>query len=405
MSRFHLPEPLSSADEGCLTAAERVLDTLGEWPSPVGYERFREALAAARAAVDEAERAGDVAPLLVRHLRESWRLLEAVVRYRWDWPRVDETELVHVLGGEDALDRIVATVTAVAPEALWDYLEARHRQRAGRVPPSAPAARSLVEETARRMAAAFRDWLAGRGWNLPGLDVPVTLDLSDRAMSSYRPGRRLVVLGGAEFLVFGDEDGDGARVVPVIALHSLAHELAGHAVQAALSRDLPAPLRPDERARLRFASLPVAEGFAGVAGRLALAFAEERGAELGLEAEDVAFLRRMVELTPVHHATAALVDLAVLAARRDPGFDPVGWLEARCGHGGFGELVAAARETPVYKLLYDAGSLFGFLEVEGTARELERRGVGGGESWRRLGTGAWSLGCYRDAVLGDAREP
>ena len=397
MSDPHISEALLDADAACLAAAERLLDTLAEWPSPVGYERFLRTLEEARALADAEESAGRVDPLLLRHLRASWEALAAVARYRWEWPRVDEAEPLAAVAGEDAGDRIRVRVAGADREELWAYLADRHRQRAGRVPPSAPAARPMVEEAARRMTRAFRAWLASRGWDLPGLDVEVTVDPGDRVMSSYRPARRMVVLGGAEFLVFGGPK--GARVDPVIALHSLAHELVGHAVQAALSRDLPAPLRPDDRSRLRFASLPVAEGLAGYAGRLALAFAREAGEEIGLAPGSVEFLARMVELTPLHHATAALVDLAVLRARREPGFDPVRWLEETCGHGGFGDLLAAARDVPLYKLLYDAGSLAGLLAVEEAAAVLERRGVTGPTAWRRLARGAWAISCYREAVL------
>ncbi len=399
MTAVHVPGALLEVDEACLAAATRLLDTLGEWPSPVGHRRFREALAAARRAAGEEEARGAAAPLVLRHLRAGWDALEAVVRYRWEWPRVDERELLAPVAGDGIVGYATTVLRDAGEEELWAYLEARQGQSEGRLPPGSPAARRAVQEAADRLVGAFRAWLRERGWDLPGLDVEVTLDPSGRATSSYRPARRVVVLGGAEFLVFGEEA--CPRVNPAIALHSLAHELAGHAVHAALSRDLPAPLRPDDRARLRFASLPVSEGFAGYAGRLALSFAREAGDAVGLAPGAVGFVEQVVRLTPVHHATAVLLDVAALRARREPRFDPVSWLESTCGHGGFGEVVAGMERVPVYKLLYDAASLAGLREVEETASRLERRGVEGPAAWRRLGRGAWALACYREAVLGE----
>jgi hypothetical protein len=199
-------------------------------------------------------------------------------------------------------------------------------------------------------------------------------------------------------MVFENED--GLSVNPVIALHSLAHELAGHAVQDALSRDLPVPLRPDDRSRLRFATLPIAEGYSAHAASLALSFAEEQGAEFGLTVTDVDFLRRMIDMTVLHQAIPALVSVLAARARQEPGFDPVAHMIERCGLPGFGEMLEAADREPAYRLIYDNACFFGSQEVTRTARELTASGVDRGAALRALGSGAWALSCFRDAVLG-----
>ncbi len=392
--RIVLPETLLAADAACLRAAERLLDTFLEWPSPVGLELFREALARARRTAEE-EAADDLAR---RHLESCWDVLDAVIRTRLEWPRRPVEDLLRVLGGGGVLERLVEAVRGTDPELAWAYLAERHRRRGGRVPPSAPGVRERIEDEGRRITALFREWLANRGWDLPGLDARVTVDPGDRARSSYRPARRLVVLGGADFMVFEGPDGS-PRVSAVIVLSSLAHELAGHAVQAALSRELPRPLRPDRDARLRFAALPLAEGFAGRATALALECAREIAPELGFDSADLEFLEMMTSLAPFHHATSALLGLAALRARQEPGFDAAGWLEEACGHGGFGELLAEVERVPIYRLLYDVSSFLGLAAVEETEAELARRGITGPEAWRLLGCGAWALPCYRDAVL------
>jgi hypothetical protein len=192
--------------------------------------------------------------------------------------------------------------------------------------------------------------------------------------------------------------GDEVKVNPVTALYSLAHELA-HSVQDAMSDDLPEPLRPDHRARLRFASLPIAEGFASYAASLALPFAEEEGERHGIGPQEIELLRWMLRLTPMHHALPALVTVLEARGRQEPGFDPVAYLTDLCGHGGFGEILDRAEGRPTNKIVYECACFFGYDIVSRTAAELEAGGVSGGELWRKLGRGAWVLQCYRDAVL------
>jgi hypothetical protein len=192
----------------------------------------------------------------------------------------------------------------------------------------------------------------------------------------------------------------GLSVNPVTALHSLAHELAGHAVQDALSRNLPAPLQPDDRARLRFGSLPTAEGFASHAASLALSFAEEEGERQGIGPADVELLRMMTDLAPLHHGVPALATILAARGKQEPGFDAAARLRELCGHGGFGELVERAATQPANKIVYECACWFGAEAVRATAAELADRGVAGGEAWRRLGQGAWALSCYGEAVLG-----
>jgi hypothetical protein len=261
-----------------------------------------------------------------------------------------------------------------------------------------PEARTLVERSAAQLTVGFRDWLAARGWKLSGLDAEVVVGASDAKSSWYQPQSHRVVLSGAEFMVF--TTGGSLAVNPVTALHSLAHELAGHAVQDALSRDLPDPLRPDHRARLRFAALPAAEGFASQAASLALPFAEETGERYGIEAQDVELLRGMVRWTSMHHAVPALATILAARGKQEAGFDPVSHLAALCGHGGFGEMIDRAVRQPTNKIVYECACFFGSEAVRQAAAELGSRGVREGDAWHLLARGAWALPCYRDAVLG-----
>jgi hypothetical protein len=389
---------LVEADGRCLDAAEILLDSLSDHPSPIGLRRFEEATAAARE-ISGALRPGNAFErLLARHLLAGWELLESVVRYRFDWPRRPVAGMVEALAGEGAVARLEEFVAGIDPEEAWDYIEYRQRYRPGRVPVGLPAARCLVDQCAARLATGFRDWLAGRGWELPGLDAEVVVGADDAGNSWFQPQSHRVVLGGAEFMVFAGEG--GFSVNPVTALHSLAHELAGHAVQDALSRDLPAPLQPDDRARLRFGTLPAAEGFASHATSLALAFAEEEGERHGIGPEDVELLRKMVRLAPLHHGVPALATILAARGRQEPGFDAAARLRELCGHGGFGELVDRAARQPANKILYECACYFGAEAVRAAAAALAERGVTGGEAWRRLGRGAWALSCYDEAVLG-----
>ena len=72
------------ADRRCLDAAEILLDSLSDHPSPIGLRRFEEALAEARKQVGVARPGKPFEDLFARHLLDAWQALEAVVRYRFD---------------------------------------------------------------------------------------------------------------------------------------------------------------------------------------------------------------------------------------------------------------------------------------------------------------------------------
>lgn len=389
---------LVEADRRCLDAAEILLDSLADHPSPIGLRKFEDAIGSASGLARACHPGGPFEGLLVRHLLAGWKVLEAVVRYRFDWPHRPVVEMVEALAGQGAVERLETFVAGIDPERAWDYIEYRQRYRPGRVPVGLPEARPQVEESAARLAAGFRGWLAARGWDLPGLDAEVVVGADDAGNSWYQPQSNRVVLGGSEFMVF--VVGGALSVNPVTALHSLAHELAGHAVQDALSRDLPAPLRPDDRARLRFAALPAAEGFSSHASSLALPFAEEEGERHGIGPEDVELLRKMIRLAPLHHGVPALATILAARGKQEAGFDAAARLRELCGHGGFGELVDRAAGQPANKIVYECACYFGAEAVRAAASTLASRGVEGGEAWSRLGRGAWALPCYSEAVLG-----
>ncbi len=383
-------------DGRCLDAAEILLDSLGDYPSPTGFARFEDTVASAREMVETCLPDRPLDALLVRHIRTGWDVLEAVVRYRYDWPRRPVSELVETIAGEGAIARLERFVAKIDSEDVWNYLEFRYRYSEGRVPAGSSEPRARVEEAAAKLAAGFREWLENRGWDLPGLDADVVVGAADAGNSWYLPQSHRIVLGGSDFMVFSR---NGALTVnPVTATYSLAHELA-HAVQDALSEELPEPLRPDHRARLRYASLPAAEGFASYAASLALPFAEDRGENHGIEPQDLELLRRMVRLASMHHALPTLVTILEARSRQEPGFDPVAYLAELCGHGGFGEMLDRAEGHPINKIIYGCACFFGHEKVRKVAGELETLGVSGGEVWRTLGRGAWVLPCYRDAVL------
>ena len=388
---------LVQQDGRCLDSAEILLDSIGNYPSPTGLHKFEDTVASAREMAEACLPDREFDALVVRHLMKGGDVLEAVVRYRYDWPRRPVSEMVETLAGEGAIARLEKFVAEIDSEDAWNYIEYRQRYGEDRVPLGPSETRAMVEEAAAKLTSGFRQWLEAQGWDLPGLDAEVVVGADDAGNSWYLPQRHRIVLGGSDFMVFSR---NGSLVVnPVTALYSLAHELAGHAVQDALSGDLPEPLRPDHRARLRYASLPAAEGFASHAASLALPFAEERGGNHGIEPQDVELLRRMVRLASMHHALPALVTILEARSRQEPGFDPVAHIATLCGHGGFGEMLDRAERQPTNKIIYGCACFFGHELVRQTAGELEAGGVSGGEMWRTLGRGAWVLPCYRDAVL------
>jgi len=390
-------EPLLHADHRCLEAAELLIDTLPIMPSVRVYQALLEEVARARDTAAAFRARGPFEALFLRHLRASWDALEAVARFRFEWPRGEIGTFVAAIGEPDALERLQEVTAGLDQERIFTYLRLRQEYRTDRIPPGGIEVRTLLEATVRRISEAFREWLVAREGPLPGLDARVELGPPQAEKSWYEPARHRVLLHPGEFMIF---ERDGAVTVnAAVALQSLAHELAGHAVQDALSRDLPDPLRPDHRSRMRFACLPIAEGFAYHRSTLALRFAEECRADLDLEDRDISLLRAFVEMSPLHHAVPALVGAMAARARQDAGFDAAGHLEAVAGHGGFGEMIAALSSDPLNRILYNAACYFGLLSVRRAAAELERKGIGAAAVCRRLGTGGWCLACYPDAIL------
>lgn len=390
-----LPAALLAVDEAVLDAAELLIDSFDDLPSPVGLARLDEALAAARTVAARVLEEGAGA-LPVRHVERGWAALEALAHYRFEWPARPVEDLLDAVFGPGTLPRLEAVLAGIDAHGTWEYLALRQSLRAGRLPVADPALRPRLEETARSLGAAFRAWLAAREGDLPGLDAAVVLGPGDLARSWYEPARHRVVLGPGEFYVFS---GPGGPVVePAPALAALAHELAGHAVQDALSRDLPPPLRPDHRGRLRYAALPAAEGFAFWRGELAVAFAEERGAEAGIGPRGLALLRAQNRFDALHHAVPACLAALAARARQRPGFDAVAHVAALAGHPGYGERVAALAGEPVNRLLYNAACHFGRLAVHETAARLAATGLAPAEVVRRAGRGAWALACLPDAI-------
>lgn len=389
------PPTLEAADARCLEAAGLLLDSLDRLPSPACFRRLMEAIDAARALLDHGAGAPaeglspGLVPLYHTHLKLSWGLLESVARARFDWPRRDPGELLDALAGPGALRRLEEGASRLDHEEIGGYLALRSGFRAGRAPASSPDARGLIERAAARFERLFKDWLIAREGARPGLDAQVAVADDETQRSWYEPERHRVVLNPAEFMVF-EQGGGCLSVNPVLAVRALVHELAGHALQDAASRGLPSPLRPDHAARLRFASLPVAEGFAAWRTALAVPFAESHRADLGLSDRDLELLRRLVRLTAAHHLIPACVAVASWRARREPAFDPLAHLES-LGLAGCGELLERAASRPLNALLYDASTWFG---MEGVAAAAERLG----HAAAGLARGGWALPCYAEAA-------
>jgi hypothetical protein len=395
-------EQLQEADARCLDAAELLLDALDDLPSTAAFDRLTSEIARAQDLLRDGDAATPFRRMLLRHLEASWELLEQVARYRFEWPRVSVSRLLDSLAGPGALDRLESELAGLDPREVLGYLDLRRSFRGSRVSVDTPDARPLLEEATVRLSGAFRDWLAGREGPLPGMDAEVVLGLGDTDHSWYEPARHRVIVGPGEFMVF--RDGARLTVNPVAVARSLAHELAGHAVQDALSRDLPDSLRPEHRGRLRFAVLPAAEGFADWRAALAVPFLEENKVEFNLDDQDLELVHGMTRLAILHHALPACLGALAERARQEPGFDPVAYLAKRVGHPGFGERLARTEIGTVNRLLYGASCYFGLDTVRRTAAELSARGLRDAEVARRLGRGGWALRCYRDAVVGAEEE-
>jgi len=393
---------LQEADARCLDAAELLLDALDDLPSPVAFDRLTWEITHARSLARSFEPSIPFERMLLRHLEAAWSLLEKVARYRFEWPSVSARDLLETLAGPGALDRLESTLAGLDAAEVLGYLESRHGYRAGRVPVDSPEARPLLERATADLAQAFREWIAAREGPMPGMDAEVVLGRADTDHSWYEPARHRVILGPGEFMVFRQE---GRLLVnPIGIARSLAHELAGHAVQNALSRDLPAALRPDDRGRIRFATLPAAEGFADYRAALALPFLEARREDFHLSDRDLEMVRQMNRLAFLHHALPACLGALAARARQEPGFDAISHLAARVGHPGFGERLARTDLDTVNRLVYNAACFFGLDLVQRTAAELTDQGVADADAVRRLGWGGWALPCYRDAVLGEEEQ-
>ncbi len=398
---IELPAELLAADERVLDAAELLIDAFDDYPAAAGLAALERAVDAGRAAAAQCAVRSPAEGLALEHLAAGWTALHEVVRYRFAWPEVPVDVPLDAIAGPDAAARLERTVATIDGAAAWDYLVLRQSFRSARVAPDTAEGHALLVRRVPPLVEAFRGWLAAHDPGLPGLDAEVVLGAPGAGRSWYEPERHRVVLGADEFMIF--DDAAGPRLDPSIALLSLAHELAGHAVQDVVSRALPAPLRPDHRGRLRYASLPVAEGFASWrGGQLAVEFAEERGPEFGIDERGLALLRGTVALEALHHAVPAW--LAVLSERthHDPSFDAGAHATAVVGHTGFRErLVRSVAEQPLNKLFYDAACHFGRVAVHEQAATLAGHGVTGTRAATRLGCGGWTLGCYARAVTVD----
>ncbi len=393
-----LPE-LRDADARCLDAAELLLDALDDLPSPLAFGHLTWELTRARNVARSSAPATPFESLAVRHLEASWELLEQVARYRFEWPAVPASKLLDTLAGAGALDRLETALAALDQRDVLAYLELRHAFRASRVAADDPDVRPLLERTTERLGRAFRAWLSAREGSLPGTDAEIVLGPPGADHAWYEPARHRVVLAPGEYMVFR-EDGR-LRASPVAVARSLAHELAGHAAQNAASRDLPEFLQPDHRARMRYACLPLAEGFADYRASLAVPFLEAHVEELGLSERDLDLARQMTRLTFLHHALPACLGALAIRARQERGFDPVAYLAERVGHPGFGERVARTGLDTVNRLLYAASCYFGLELVQQTATDLAEEGIEGAEAVGRLGWGGWAYSCYREAVMGE----
>jgi hypothetical protein len=395
-------ERLQEADRSCLDSAELLLDALDDLPSPVAFRNLTAEITRARNLARSSEPATRFQRLLLGHLEASWGLLEQVVRFRFEWPGVSVSRLLDALAGPGSLDRLESTLADLDQEQVLGYLKLRHGFRAGRVSPDAPEVRPFLERAAADLIRAFRAWLEAREGTLPGTDAEVVLGPSGTEHAWYEPARHRVVLAPAEFMVF---EGVGHfRISPIAAARSLAHELAGHAVQNALSRDLPESLRPDHRARLRFAALPATEGFADHRAALAAPFLEAHRSEFDLTDREIEMVRQMTSLAFLHHALPACLCALAARAQQERGFDPVAYLAKRVGHSGFGEALARTEFDTVNRVLYKAACYFGLEVVQETAAAQAAEGLDAAEAVRRLGRGGWALSCYREAVLGEDEE-
>jgi hypothetical protein len=395
-------DPLREADARCLDSAELLLDALDDLPSPLAFGHLTWELTRARNLVRSCEPATPFDTLVVRHLEASWELLEQTARYRFEWPSVSPQRLLDVLAGPGALDRLESALADLDQRDVLSYLELRHGFRANRVAPEAPDVRPLLEQVTAKVGQAFREWLRAREGRISGTDAEIVLGGAEADHAWYEPARHRVVLAPGEFMVF--REGDRIRVSPVAVARSLAHELAGHAVQNALSRELPEFLQPDHRARIRFAALPPAEGFADYRAGLAVPFLEAHRVEFDLSDQDLELSRGMTRLAFLHHALPACLGALAARARQEPTFDPVAHLANRLGHSGFGEQLARTPPDTVNRLLYSASCFFGLDLVQQTAAELADLGIEGAEAVTRLGWGGWAYPCYREAVLGEEQQ-
>lgn len=395
-------ERLEQADASCLDSAELLLDALDDLPSPAAFERLLREIALARGLARETDPATQFERMFLRHLEASWDLLEQVARYRFEWPRVSVGRLLETLAGRGALERLESALARLDRAEVLAYLELRHTFREDRVSPDAAEVRPLLEQTTADLSRTFRRWLASREGTLPGMDAEVVLGPGGSDHAYYEPARHRVVLAPGEFMVF--RQGARLAVNPIGVARSLAHELAGHAVQNALSGDLPQSLRPDHRGRIRFATLPAAEGFADYRAGLAVPFLEDHRDDFRLSERDLQMAREMTRLAFVHHALPACLGAIAARARQEPNLDPVAHLADRMGHPGFGERVARTEVDTVNRLIYNSACFFGLGLVERTAGELTDLGVAPAEALHRLGSGAWAFPCYREAVMGEKND-
>ncbi|HHN75082.1 MAG TPA: hypothetical protein ENK10_07650 [Acidobacteria bacterium] len=393
-------DELCQRDEQVLDAAELLLDSLGEYPSPRALRRVREALARGRAAVRAAEEgAASWESVCGAQLEQSWRVLECWVEARWNWP-ADPEPLLEALFGPGGWATIERQVADLDPVAVTEYFDLRQGLRRDRLPTADSEYFPRVRTALLELVEALIGWLAREGWDLPGLDVTVSVVPDESGHAYYQPRMGRIVVPSGLAMVFRRPSGIEVDASP--ALRTVCHELLGHAVQHALSADLPAFLQAADRTPLRLAGQVCAEGLGEHASEVARRLLASGSGILGTAARDRFEIEQRVGA--LFHALPALACVARLKEQIDPAFTAAGYLASVAGHDGFGTLLDTAAPD-LDRIVYHASSAFGWQMVARADAELARHEPSPARRWRRLGRGAWTPALYPRVVTGSLPGP